>query len=97
LVLQPAGSGAVSGVLASLEFAVPATVPPGSNLAVNLSAVSLNGQPVPDSTPALDGTDGRINVVLTAPLTSANAVSAATAGTAMQAARALLLGGQLTA
>ena len=90
LALQPTGSGSVSGVLASLDFTVPPTVAPGSNLAVNLSAVSLNGQTIAESTPALDGTDGRINVILTAP---AAATSAATAANAVQSARAALLGG----
>ena len=66
--------GVVSGVLALFDFQVASGVQPGTNLALDLSGVSLDGRSL-NSVPGADGTDGRISVVptLTAvPLVSMN-------------------------
>jgi hypothetical protein len=54
------GTGAATtGVLALFDFQVASTVAPGTNLPLDLSAVTLDGQAL-DSMPGADGTDGRV-------------------------------------
>jgi hypothetical protein len=91
-------STAVSGVLALFDFRVANTVQPGTNLALDLSAVPLDGRNL-DSEPGAGGTDGRITVlpatvppkVLLDVVTTGGDTLPATSPT--RVAQALLLGG----
>jgi hypothetical protein len=87
-------SGAVSGVLALFDFQVASSVPPGGNIAVDLSAVTLDGRAL--ALPS--GADGRVAVA--PPVVSMTVVSnAGIAGAEpavgpTRAAQAALLGGE---
>jgi hypothetical protein len=91
-------STAVSGVLALFDFRVANTVQPGTNRALDLSAVPLDGRNL-DSEPGAGGTDGRITVlpatvppkVLLDVVTTGGDTLPATSPT--RVAQALLLGG----
>ena len=59
-VSQPSATS-VTGVLALFDFQVASNLQPSTNLALDLSAVTLDGQPL-DSLPWADGTDGGVTV-----------------------------------
>ena len=77
-----------SGVLALFDFTVAPGVPPGTGLALDLRAVSLDGTALLASQPGPDGTDGSL---LVEPGLSSTGLSS-TGRTRL--ARAALLGGQ---
>ena len=82
---------AVSGVLALFDFQVAGGVQPGTNLALDLSAVTVDGRSL-NSVAGADGTDGRILVtpdppvvLLSAPTEAGVAVPASSPTRAAQA------------
>ena len=97
--ISQAVSATVTGVLALFDFQVASSVQPGTNLALDLSAVTLDGQNL-DSRPGADGTDGDI-AVLPAGSSPPTVVLSLDAGaddttasiSPTRAAQALLLGG----
>ena len=91
MVFSRAAAAQTSGTLALFDFAVAPSVPPGTKLALDLSGVTLNGQPVADNVAGADGTDGRVSIVLAPP---EDAAGTAASPNATLAARAALLGGQ---
>jgi hypothetical protein len=97
-ISQPVSSN-VTGVLALFDFQVASSVQPGTNLALDLSAVTLDGTTL-DSRPGADGTDGSIAVQpagWTPPIVvlslDAGAYDTSVATSPTRAAQALLLGG----
>jgi hypothetical protein len=88
---------AVTGVLALCDFQVAGSVKPGSNLALDLSAVTMNGMALA-SRPGADGTDGRVLVTPDPPvvvLSMDSGAGVATQSTSpTRAAQALFLSGE---
>src|SRR5262249_2718329 len=93
-VSQPSATQ-VTGVLALFDFQVAGPARPVSTLALDLSAVTVNGEPL-DSVPGADGTDGR--VLVTPPIVMMQASSGAgieaSTTSATRAAQARLLSGE---
>ena len=97
--ISQAVSATVTGVLALFDFQVASSVQPGTNLALDLSAVTLDSRNL-DSRPGADGTDGAVAVLPagSSPPTvvlSLDEVAGDTTTSASptRAAQALLLGG----